>query len=311
MHPAYSVILFTTASGAGYGLLFWLGVGALFGGLPDARWFPLAALTVALALITAGLVSSSLHLGHPERAHRAFSQWRTSWLSREGVVAVATYLPAGLLWLAWAFHVTPQAVPWLGALSALGAVATVYCTGMIYAALRTIPEWNRSIVPIIYIVLAAATGALLLALMFSVFGGRVPTWLLSIAFLGVVAAGILKRQYWQSIDSAPAPYTVEQATGLGSIGKVRVLDPPHTRPNFVMREMGFAVARKHALKLRKAVLLALVAVPAVLILAALFLPWSLLWTGVAVCAAAVGVFVERWLFFAEARHVSMLYYQHS
>jgi hypothetical protein len=54
----------------------------------------------AAYLVSLGLLSSTFHLGHPERAWRAFSQWRSSWLSREGVAAVATYLPAGLLFLA-------------------------------------------------------------------------------------------------------------------------------------------------------------------------------------------------------------------
>jgi DMSO reductase anchor subunit len=96
MHPALSVILFTTASGAGYGLLALLGVLAPLGLLPDAPGFGAIALGTALVLVSAGLLASTAHLGHPERAWRAFSQWRTSWLSREGVAALATYLPAGL-----------------------------------------------------------------------------------------------------------------------------------------------------------------------------------------------------------------------
>src|SRR5262244_2372525 len=102
MHPALSVIVFTTASGAGYGLLAWLGVWALVGWLPAHRGLAAASLALSLGAITIGLLSSTLHLGHPERAWRAFSQWRSSWLSREGVASVATYAPAlvfGALWL--------------------------------------------------------------------------------------------------------------------------------------------------------------------------------------------------------------------
>jgi hypothetical protein len=36
-----------------------------------------------------------------EIERRAFSQWRTSWLSREGVMAVLTSIPAGLSALGW------------------------------------------------------------------------------------------------------------------------------------------------------------------------------------------------------------------
>jgi len=87
MHPAYSVIFFTTASGAGYGLLFWLSLAHLIGRGPGNEASVLA-LILATVLVTAGLLSSTFHLGRPERAWRAFSQWRSSWLSREGVVAV-------------------------------------------------------------------------------------------------------------------------------------------------------------------------------------------------------------------------------
>src|SRR5215471_19363730 len=101
MHPALSVIVFTTVSGAGYGLLAWLGVWAMAGWLPADRGLAAASLGLSLGAITIGLLSSTLHLGHPERAWRAFSQWRTSWLSREGVASVATYAPALLLALGW------------------------------------------------------------------------------------------------------------------------------------------------------------------------------------------------------------------
>ena len=96
MHPALSVILFTTASGAGYGLLALLG---LFGAQRRAvggAAVRLGRVRGVAGLVTVGLLSSTLHLGHPERAWRAFSQWRSSWLSREGVLAVFTFLPAGI-----------------------------------------------------------------------------------------------------------------------------------------------------------------------------------------------------------------------
>ena len=93
MHPAFSVIFFTVFSGFGYGLMALLGLSASAGWLPRAPWLGAAGLGLATAVVTAGLLSSTWHLGHPDRALRAFSQWRSSWLSREGLAAVATYLP--------------------------------------------------------------------------------------------------------------------------------------------------------------------------------------------------------------------------
>ncbi|MEM9629273.1 MAG: DmsC/YnfH family molybdoenzyme membrane anchor subunit [Pseudomonadota bacterium] len=307
MHPAYSVILFTTSSGAGYGLLFWLSIAHAFGLAPDDRWLLFTAIALALLLITVGLLASTLHLGHPERATGAFSQWRSSWLSREGVAAVATYVPAGLLALLWLIGVDSGLTALLALLSGIGAAVTVYCTGMIYASLRTIRQWHQPSVPYIYLALAAGTGALLLGLLIGLFG-HAAAWPVLLALACLVVGALLKWRYWQSIDADPGQYTAEMATGLGAIGKVKPLDPPHTRPNFVMREMGYRVGRKHAEKLRKGVLLTLFAAPAVLVLLALFTGWSALLFTLAIIAAALGVATERWLFFAEAEHVSMLYY---
>ena len=98
MRPAWSVIFFTSLSGVGYGLSFWLASIGLLGG-SSAPEPMLVALGVAALLITVGLLSSTLHLHHPERAWRAISQWRSSWLSREGVAAILAYGP--LLWFGW------------------------------------------------------------------------------------------------------------------------------------------------------------------------------------------------------------------
>jgi DMSO reductase anchor subunit len=307
MHPAYSVIVFTTASGAGYGLLFWLGLATALGAGPGPGWPGIAALTLALALVTLGLLSSTFHLGHPERAWRALSQWRTSWLSREGVLAVATYLPAGLWWLGWVGGFGAGAVPVLAALAALGAVATVWSTAMIYASLRTVRQWNRGDVAPVYLSLAAATGALVLAPFAAAGPGAGPGWAALAGLAALAVAAALKWRYWAGIDADPGRYTAEQATGLGALGQVRPLDPPHTQPNFVMREMGYSVARRHALTLRRGVMLGLFALPAALVALALALGavWPLL---LALPPAIAGVLTERWLFFAEAEHVSQLYY---
>ena len=307
MHPAYSVIVFTTMTGAGYGLLFFTAIAHTFGFAAMGGTGEAVTLTVALTLISAGLLASTRHLGRPERALGSFSQWRTSWLSREGVAAVATYAPAGLLWLAAVFGLEGDWTRVAALLAAVGAVATVYCTGMIYASLRTIRQWHKPVVPFVYLALAAATGALLWVLALAVFGAPSPA-AFAVAVLAVAVAAGLKLAYWRAIDADEGQYTVEMATGLGGIGKVRPLDPPHTRPNYVMREMGYAVGRKHAVKLRRIAALALFAAPLVLVLVGAATGWSAPFLTLAILSATLGALVERWLFFAEAAHVSMLYY---
>ena len=305
MNPAYSVILFTTASGAGYGLLFWLGLRAMLG--TAQGWAALAALGLGLVLVTIGLLSSTFHLGHPERAWRAVSQWRSSWLSREGVAALATYVPAGLLGLGWLLADRAPGTELVGLLLAAGAVVTVVCTGMIYASLRTVPAWSMTLVPALYLMLAAGTGAVLLAVT-DALSGRNAAVAATIGALMLAGGLLLKLAYWRRIDADPLPHTAAEAIGIPGASAIRQLDPPHTRPNYVMREMGFAVARRHAARLRTGAIGLLVAAILLCLAAALEPALSALALLLAVPVTAAGVWIERWLFFAEARHLSMLYY---
>ena len=294
MHPALSVILFTTASGAGYGMLFWLGLLAPLGLLPVAAGFGVSASVLGLGLVTIGLMSSTLHLGHPERAWRAMSQWRTSWLSREGVTSLITYVPAVVFPLLWLITGAPGPV---GFASAVMAMVTVVCTGMIYASLKPIRQWSNPYVLPVYLLAALFSGGACLA-------GVATFWSASplLAYASVVAAAVTlaaKLAYWRSIDGGAGARTPADATGLGKLGTVRSLDPPNTQENYLLREMGYRIARKHAARLRVvAVMLGFIA-PIVLLP---FVP------PVAAIAALLGLLVERWLFFAEATHTITLYY---
>jgi len=312
MQPAYSVIVFTTASGAGYGLLIWLSAGVASGLLPRTPIFGAIGLGLALGLITTGLLSSMAHLGRPERAWRAFSQWRTSYLSREGIAALATYVPACALGAGWILGAITAnqtaAAAWLAVCCAL---VTLYCTGMIYASLPTIRAWHHPLVAPVYIVLALATGGVLLCVLLAAYG-RDLRIAAAVTMLALAAGWILKARYWTTIDSAERTHTAQAATGLGHLGTVRPLDPPHTQPNFVMREMGYQVARRHTEKLRRLSVALLFLVPIALLLWLLtpLPPFAqIILAVIALASATAGVLAERWLFFAEAEHVVVLYYR--
>ena len=308
MHPAYSVILFTTASGAGFGLLAWLALLGMLDAVPADRWLGVVGLGLAFVLVAGGLIASTAHLGRPERAWRAFSQWRTSWLSREGVMAVATAVPAGVLGVGWVLREgVDGAFAIAAALTVACAVFTLYCTGMIYASLRTIRQWHQPLTAPIYVALGLASGAVLLQALLALFGEADP-WSAWLAIVCVAVGAALKWAYWLRIDGELRTYTAEAATGLGHLGKVRALEPPHTQPNFVMREMGYRVARKHALKLRRLVLLFAFGLPIVFLLLSQLSGVGIVGAFLAVLSMALGLGIERWLFFAEAEHVAMLYY---
>jgi DMSO reductase anchor subunit len=305
MHPAYSVIFFTAASGGGYGLLFWLGLLGAGDYLPANRWFALAAFTLALLMVTAGLIASTFHLGRPGRAWRAFSQWRTSWLSREGVMSLITYIPAGILGLAWILY--ERILPWTGLLLCLCTLLTIFCTAMIYASLKPIRRWRHPLTPASYLMIGLGSGALWLSCLARIFDGELPHAGIAIGLL--LIGGAIKLLYWQDIDRERSVSTAANATGLGP-GNVRLFAAPHTSENYLQREMGFQIGRKHAAKLRRLSLIAGFLAPALLALISLYLGTmpAVLLLVLATLANGIGVLVERWLFFAEARHTVTLYY---
>ena len=309
MHPSYSVIIFTTASGAGYGLLALLGLVGLNHGPASSLWFGATALVIAIGLISLGLLSSTFHLGRPERAWRAFSQWRSSWLSREGIASLVTFVPAlifGALWLG--FIDAPQWLGIAGLVTALMCAVTVFCTAKIYSTLATIRQWYQPLTVPVYLAFALATGSVLVMVIASLFG-RYQVFQAGLAIIALILTVALKYFYWRRIDSEPRTRTIEAATGLARSGeKVRQWEVPHTAENFIMKEMGFAVARKHAEKLRRIVLLALILALVATALTIVLPSLAILLSLVAVVLSGGAALVERWLFFAEAQHVVSLYY---
>ena len=306
MHPAPSIIIFTVLSGLGYGLAAVLGLGLL----DPAMLATKIAHVLALGLIAGGLLSSTLHLGNPQRAWRAFSQWRSSWLSCEGVMAVLTFVPLTCSAIAALWADRYFALP--GLLGAALSVVTIYCTAMIYASLKSVEAWHTPLTPLCYLLFSVAGGFSLAAFFAAASGGsmRLPG---ALAVLFLVAAWTAKLFWRNRMNTLRPMSTPETATGLGFIGKVRLFERPHVNDNYLTSEMGFRVARKHAVKLT-AISLVLGGVLPALLFAALLLAGAQ--EGFAVAAVAflavashvAGMLVERWLFFAEARHAVMNYY---
>ncbi|NVK41728.1 MAG: dimethyl sulfoxide reductase anchor subunit [Oceanospirillaceae bacterium] len=304
MHPAFSVLIFTVTSGAGYGLITLL-VLAQLAGLPalQDRTLLLSGTGLALAMITVGLLSSTLHLANPKNAWRAFARFRTSWLSREAVFAVLFY-PVALLYLFGIFRQGAELNGFFtvcGALAAGLAMVTLFSTSMIYASLRTIRQWCTPLTPLNYLALGLMSGALWLTALQALLQDKLSPALQGTA-LGLVLLGTVAKLIYLFWIGKPAGATIRTATGFTQ-ASVRLLDAGHSAGTFLTDEFGYNVAADKLLRLRFAMLGL-----------AFLLPFLLLWQGpaLAMLLAALlcmaGLLMERWLFFAEARHVVRLYH---
>ena len=307
MHPALSVIIFTVTSGAGFGLMVLLALFDRFdlgGGLAAEQVYTIGI--ISLVLTTVGLFFSSGHLANKKNAWRAFFRFKTSWLSREAVFAVVYYPFAigylGGLWLLGGEH--HWFTQCLGMAAAVMAVITIFSTGMIYACLRTIRQWNTALTPANYIALGMMLGALVMVGAIAWNGGDA-TYAAGVALSIIVVALILKASYYHWIGQ-PTGVTINTATGF-TRATVRLLDLGHTAGTFLTREFGHTLGAGQVRVLR-AIVYVLGFILPLLAMAGYVNDGAAGWATLAVVSAFIGIGVERWLFFAEARHVVNLYH---
>jgi DMSO reductase anchor subunit len=323
MRPALSVILLTTLIGAGQGLflaLFTVQSYALVGLLPPLAGgaFYVYGGVMALALLTAGLAASFFHLGRPERAWRSATQWRTSWLSREVIVlpafmaSVALYaLLHGLGWTQAVISL-PQGLPIdtsviVGVVGTALAFALFVCTGMVYACLRFIAEWHTPLTPLNYILLGGACGFTLAAGLAALVAPRLVGFLSGWAILITLLAAIGRSAaLWRNARLKPRS-TLQTAIGIKH-PTVAQKSQGFMGRSFNTREF-FHGASAHRLRLAKPAFLVLAFVVPVLLLAlGRGEPSAALMQGAFVVQFG-GLLIERWFFFAQARHPQNLYYQ--
>jgi sulfite dehydrogenase (quinone) subunit SoeC len=316
MKPSFSIIFFTVSAGAGLGLLALLAVGDLL----DHALRPTTlaeGIALALLLVAAGLASSVLHLAKPSNAWRAFSRFRTSWLSREAVFAACLF-PVALFYgaLAWEDVTGPVNILFeLGVIALSWAV--LYSTAMIYASLKPVRQWHSRWTPINYLLLGHWSGAVLLLGLARVHADHERSfgWLAGV--LGI-AALVAKIGHWRAINAgAVAAPTIERAIGVpnypsaairpqgNTVARARLFDVGHSHGTFLTDEFGFLLARRNAVVVRAVALVAGFVIPeAWIVSGAATVP--LAWLAAISCLS--GLLAERWLVFAEAQHTVRLYH---
>ena len=302
MKPAFSVIFLTVLIGAGQGAFLALYACELAGAGSERGLLAYGAVAT-LVLCGLGLLASFFHLGHPERAWRTATMWRTSWLSRE-VIVLPLFMAAGFAWgLAQWFG-------WPGS-RLIGAVAVVLClalyvsTAMIYASVRFLQEWASPLTLVNYLLIGCASGTLGAAALASV---HAPAWAEPLArsalLLTVAAAAGRIASLWRNARLRPKS-TLQSAIGI-------------RHPVIVQRAQGFMGGSFNtreffhgrsveALRTVKWFFLAAgFCLPAAMLL---LLPTAAPVLLTAFSVQLLGLLAERWFFFAQANHPQNLYYQ--
>jgi len=309
MNPAFSVVVFTTAAGAGQGLVVALAAATLVD-VPLAPASLRGGLAVAIVLLVVGLASSFLHLGRPARAWRAWSMWRTSWLSREVIVLPAFIALVALWWLAAGDARAARAAAAPLALAAIAVSALLWvCTAMIYACLRFIEEWAQPLTIVNFVLLGLASGLVLagalaaLAEERTAFAAALPA-----ALAATVAAGACRVAALVRNAAIRHRSTLATATGIVAT-RLAQTSMGMSAGSFNTREF-FHRASAAALRAIKLAAVALAFVVPTIVLA---LVWAQALPAAACTVAALvqagGLLADRWLFFAQAKHPQNLYYQ--
>ncbi len=320
MKPAFSVIFLTTLIGAGQGLflaLFTHQLYALFGLLPmQGDSFYGYGSVLALLFLVGGLIASFFHLGRPERAWRSATQWRTSWLSREVIVLPSFMALVFLYGTAHLMTFRPDMVTLpsglridlsiiLGVIGTLLSFALFICTGMIYACLRFLREWNTPLTVINYILLGGSSGFILAAFYAATVAPSQTDffvgWAIIITFLAFVGrvaslvrnAHLKPKSSLQTAIGIKHPNIVQRSMGMMG-GAFNTREFFHGKSDTFMRLV------------KPAFLLLTFLLPLALLAVGMFTPGLL---GIAFLLQYIGLLAERWYFFAQANHPQNLYYQ--
>ena len=310
MKPDSAVIYFTVCSGTGYGIIVSLISIFLYDEINIDLLTKVIIFVLSLFLITSGLLASTLHLGHPKRAWRALSQWRSSWLSREGVAAILTFIPIILFFILWIFTNNQNLTFILLIISSFFCLLTVFCTAKIYSSLKTIPAWHNPLVPVIYILNSLTLGSIISFTIFFYFQIKV-IFLSNFIIIFCLSTLFIKLLYWYSINK-PSKSNIATATGLGTKQKTSFFEGPHTGKNYLTSEMVNKINNYRSFYLRLSVCIFTYITPAYYLYQVpnLVINYNVISLTLIIISiiSLVGMIAERYLFFIESQHTVSLFY---
>ncbi|MBT3309855.1 MAG: dimethyl sulfoxide reductase anchor subunit [Gammaproteobacteria bacterium] len=325
MHPAFSVIFLTTLIGLGQGLFLAIYTAQVYSVVElipmtqgDDRIFYGVGSLIALVLLGMGLIASLFHLGHPERAWRSVTQWRTSWLSRE-VIALPLFM--GSLFLYGLFHFmgwNPVLITvgegfaidltlLMGAITTLLAFTLFLCTAMIYASIRFLQEWASPLTVLNFILLGGASG-FTLATLFTYYAAPelvnfIGGWAMVLTVMALLSRGAsLIRNRLLRPKSTPQTAigvrhsTIRQMAQGAMGGSFNTREYFHGKPQLLVKWVKWTF------------ILFVFPLPILFLALGISGPFDTLFMA-ALAVQYLGLIAERWYFFAEANHPQNIYYQ--
>jgi DMSO reductase anchor subunit len=206
------LVAFTLLAQMAVGAFLTLGALDLWGGPlpgePAAQVLTTGVLVAIGPVMAAALGASLLHLGSPAGAWRALRNVRTSWLSREVVLAVVFAVGGAAFAFLRAGARGPAGLRTaLAAVTAVCGVALVYAMARVYR-IRTVPAWDTPLTTVSFFATAVLLGAL------GVGAGLV----LLPGIPGVLVTGPL---HWIALAAAAGFGAELAATGRGTLHGVR------------------------------------------------------------------------------------------
>jgi sulfite dehydrogenase (quinone) subunit SoeC len=281
-------------------------------GVASSASFKSHVLVVSIAMLLGGLMCSFFHLGRPERAWRAATMWRTSWLSRE-VIVLPVFIGLVLLWW-WFASSSPIALLLL--VITIAAVLWV-CTAKIYSCLTFIQEWAQPFTLVNYILIGLSSGFVLLCTLAALTRqGALVNFIGPWALSFTVAAGVTKVLALRHNANIKPRSTLQSATGIQaerleqksmgmSAGAFNTREFFHGQSVYLLKNLRWV---HWVLAFGIPVLCMIWGLALSQLSSAQSAPSATPWV-IALLLQWPGLIAERWLFFAQARHPQNLYYQ--
>ena len=219
-------------------------------------------------------------------------------------------------WAPWSIHlvgicvvlVTPTLIPLV--LERYTTCGCRWCFRSHSSSLKAIPAWNSPLVPIIYILNSLVLGSIITFTIFFYFEIKIKSLSNSIIIISLTTL-CLKLLYWKLI-SKEKNSNISTATGLGTKTKTSFFEGPHTGKNFLTSEMINQIAQSKSFLLRISLCIFIYVTPTYFIWHEPYLVMSRnnITTTLIILSiiASIGMSIERYLFFIEAKHTVTIFY---